>query len=343
MPNFMSSSAPAAASSTLYRNHAVAFVMVASLALAAFAMYQRNAEFFGLELFSAINFLFCIYLGTKLFDEISFGKFSVRLLSMVVGVTLSFVATVLMAMSTATLHQKMRDNNRQEIPLPPSRRQELDGAKRAFVATTVFLLLLSAFFGVSNRASRQSIFRWIHLAESSYESQWIRIGAAVTMFLVGAALAHTLGAKPCATDATVEKFSAGAVGTFVMFLLYSLWIGSSLLLDITGKKSTLFYAAVKHVLWILVLAVAFYSMDQLARAPATSPCLEQTSAYALFVLFFLSFLINMVISFVPLGLWETMLPALLRYGIPLALMATSAYLVYITNSFTTLSAEEFIR
>jgi hypothetical protein len=314
-------------------------------------MYSKIVEFFGIELFCGINLLFCIILGKNLIENasasssLSFGYGIV----LGVGLVFSFVSTVLMAMTTAKLHQKMTENNRRDMPIQPSRRTELDHAKAAFVATTVLIWIVAIYTYFPISRINQFIVMIINLAENSTETQRIRAVSPLILFLVGGLLMHVFLSADCKSDATVETFMKLAQSSYAFFVIYVSGIlipillillkqGSILRNEFISKAGSTFF----HISYLLMVILAVAAMWNISDITGDGPCFKKTSALSLYAVYFTVILFGMVFPLIPPKVMTTIVPIIMENIPALGLLATSAYLVYITNKFTGISAEEVI-
>jgi len=326
------------------------FIIVAFI-ICFFLMYAKAVEFFGLELFCGINFIFCILLGKHLIENsspssgLSFRYGAV----LTVGVVFSFVSTILMAMTTAKLHQKMTENNRRDMPIQPSRRTELNHAKAAFVATTVLIWITAIYTYFPLAQINQLIQLTINLAENSTETQWMRAFSPLILFVIGTALISVLVSSACQSDATADTFITSAKLSYSFFVLYGASILMSIFLIIIKQGDIFKHAWVsyggtgmKWIFYALMVIFAIKGMVDISNITGDGKCFKTTSALPLYATYFAFIVFGLVLPKIYPHLMTTYVPIIMEYIPALGLLGTSSYLVYIANKFTGISAEEII-
>jgi hypothetical protein len=305
-------------------------------------------EFFGIELFCGINFLFCIMFGRKLIDDTDWlSTYSGLVLA--VGLVFSFVSTIMVAMTTTRLHAKKTEHKRKDMPLQPSRREELNSVKWAFVATTVLIWVTAVYAYFPAEEVKRLMNSFFYLAENGLETQWLRVLSPVIALALGGGLLGTLFTKPCAGDATAQSFQQSTMWMIVLFVLYGILVFLQPLLVFFGqaslfhsKTASTFYNLLKSGSFLGFVGFVFKSLADFVRLPQTSPCLS-TAMRPLFITLMVFVFVGILVPSFPFSWIIRWASSIVEYGAPLGLLGVSSYLVYMANKFMSLNAEEVIQ
>lgn len=184
------------------------FVFIVSFVL----MLKPEIELFGMSMFFAINFLFCLFTA----NDMTSGSLvlpkgpegteqSIKLGILLTTLAFSFVSTIFMVMTLSTLQRKFATNN-SGIKLSPRNREDLDKTKIIFIAATVMIGVLALYVYYSADQVHKLVYFIFNTILNGREIIWMRVLFPIAILGVGAALYGQLTRDKILVNKKPEQF-----------------------------------------------------------------------------------------------------------------------------------------
>ena len=186
------------------KNFFFMFVFIVSFVL----MLKPEIELFGMGLFFTMNILYCFIT----LNDVTNGTVnptgteqSVKLGILIVGLAFSFVTTVFMIMTLATLQRKFAANN-SGIQFSHENRKDFDDTKTIFITTTVIIGVVALYVYYSAEEVRKLTYNIFNTILNWKEVIWMRVLFPLAILGVGAALYGQLMLDKIQVNKHPEKY-----------------------------------------------------------------------------------------------------------------------------------------
>jgi hypothetical protein len=171
-------------------------------------MLKPEVELFGMGLFFAMNILYCFITLNGVTNGTvnqTGSEQSAKLGILITGLAFSFVATIFMIMTLATLQSKFATNNT-GIQFSPDNRKDFDNTKIIFIITTVMLGVVSLYVYYSADEVRKFTYNIFNTILNWREVVWMRILFPLAVLGVGSALYGQLTLDKIKVNKHPEKY-----------------------------------------------------------------------------------------------------------------------------------------
>jgi len=171
-------------------------------------MLKPEVELFGMGMFFAMNILYCFITLNDVTNGTVYptgAEQSAKLGILIVGLAFSFVATVFMVMTLATLQRKFATNN-SGIKLAPDNRKDFDDTKTMFITTTVLIGVVALYVYYSADEVRKFTYNIFNTILNWREVIWMRVLFPLAILGVGAALYGQLMLDKIKVNKRPEKY-----------------------------------------------------------------------------------------------------------------------------------------
>ena len=186
------------------KNFFFMFVFIVSFVL----MLKPEIELFGMGLFFAMNILYCFITLNDLTNGTvnpAGTEQQMKLGILIVGLAFSFVATVFMIMTLATLQRKFATNN-SGIKLAHDNRKDFNDTKTMFITTTVLIGVVALYVYYSADEVRKLTYNIFNTILNWREVIWMRVLFPLAILGVGSALYGQLMLDKIKVNQKPEKY-----------------------------------------------------------------------------------------------------------------------------------------